>query len=55
MRPVLPPDGASYRGAGRGGARIKKYLQCAQRAGLLGGSDAHSIGEQGPVALARSL
>ena len=27
----------------RPGTRMKEYLQCAQRAGLLGGSDARSI------------
>ena len=28
---------------GHGGPRMKEYLQCAQRAGLSGGSDARSI------------
>ena len=40
---------------GHGGPRMKEYLQCAQRAGLSGGSDARSIASRCPVALAGSL
>lgn len=40
--PLLPPDRASDRGS-PWRPRMKEYLQCAQRAGLSGGSDARSI------------